>query len=88
MRTWLVYTALRLAIFAAAFGLLYVLGVTWWLAAILAAVIGFCISYLALRPLRMRVAEALANARANPKASADDAAEDAAASEGDRRGES
>lgn len=89
MRTWLLYTALRLGIFGLTFGLLFALGLDWWVAAIAAAIIGFCISYLTLGPLRMRVAEALAAARANPRKSADDNAEDEAAiaSEGDRRSE-
>jgi hypothetical protein len=80
-----VYTALRLMIFGAAFGLLYAIGLEWWLAGVVAAVIGLCISYLTLRPLQMRVAESLAAARANPRVSSDD--EDAVASEDDRRGE-
>lgn len=89
MPIWLVYTALRLAIFGVPFALLLLLGLEWWLAAIAAAIIGLCVSYLALGGLRARVAESLAAARATPRESADDAAEDAAiASERDRRSES
>jgi hypothetical protein len=92
MPIWLVYTGLRLAIFAATFALLYLLGIEWWIAAVAAAIIGLCVSYLAFGRLRARVAESLAAAREKPRSSPDDVAEDAAddvlASERDRRGES
>jgi hypothetical protein len=92
MPSWLVYTGLRLAIFGGTFALLYLLGIEWWIAAVAAAIIGLCVSYLALGGLRARVAESLAAARAKPRSSPDDDAEDAAddatASERDRRGQS
>jgi hypothetical protein len=60
---WIPYTALRLGVFAAALALLLVLQVTWWIAAVAAAVIGFCVSYLFFPALRGRVALELHAAR-------------------------
>ena len=78
MRAWLLFTAVRLLAFVAPFVLLYALGVDWWIAAIGAAVIGFCVSYIFLAPLRNRAALQLAEARAKgPKQSSDELAEDA-----------
>jgi hypothetical protein len=75
---WLLFTAVRLLAFAAPFALLYALGVEWWIAAIGAAVIGFCVSYIFLSPLRNRAALQLAEARVRAlQPSADEAAEDA-----------
>jgi hypothetical protein len=77
VRAWLLFTAVRLLAFVAPFALLYALGVDWWIAAIGAAVIGFCVSYIFLAPLRNRAAVQLAEARAKgPKPSPDEAAED------------
>jgi branched-subunit amino acid ABC-type transport system permease component len=78
VRAWLLFTALRLLAFVGPFALLFALGVEWWIAAVGAAVIGFCVSYIFLRPLRDRVALQLAAARAGTAAPrGDEAAEDA-----------
>jgi hypothetical protein len=78
VRAWLLFTAVRLLTFVAPFGLLYALGVDWWIAAIGAAVIGFCVSYIFLAPLRDKAALQLAEARARgPKPGTDEDAEDA-----------
>jgi membrane protein implicated in regulation of membrane protease activity len=89
MPGWVVYSAARVAIFAAVLALLLVLGVEWWLAAIIAAVIGFCVAYIFFRPLRARVADELAAAR-QVRRTADEVAEDVedVDSEGDRGRES
>jgi hypothetical protein len=42
------YTVLRLALFAAALGLAYAVGVRGWLLAVVALVVSFAVSYLAL----------------------------------------
>lgn len=77
MRAVLLFTALRVLVFAVPFAILYALGLEWWLAALIAAVVGFCVSYIFLRPLRDRVALKLAEARtAGPKPTADEEAED------------
>lgn len=57
------FSILRVLVFAAPFGILYALGFDWWLAALLAALLGFCLSYIFLRPWRERVALQLARAR-------------------------
>ena len=78
MRAWLLFTAVRLLAFVAPFALLYALGVDWWIAAIGAAVIGFCVSYIFLAPLRNRAALQLAESRSRgPKPGSDETAEDA-----------
>lgn len=65
MRAWIVYSLLRGLTFAVPFAVLYVLLPDyWWVAAIGAAVIGFCLSYIFLRPQRDEVAAQLAAARA------------------------
>lgn len=77
MRAWVVFSVLRLLSFAAPFAVLYALGIDWWIAALAAAVIGFCVSYIFLRPLRERVALQLAEARAGAaKPHPDEVAED------------
>lgn len=74
MKPWVLYSAIRVGIFAASFALLYwALGVTWWLAAVLAAVIGLCVAYLFFRPQRDDVVNAL---RTRTTQGADEAAED------------
>lgn len=78
MRDWLLYSALRVLAFAVPFGILLGLGLEWWISALIAAVIGFCVSYIVLRPQRDRVALRIAEARAgSPKPRADEDAEDA-----------
>lgn len=77
MRALLLFSAVRVLVFAVPFAILFALGVDWWIAALIAAVVGFCVSYIFLRPLRDRVALQLAEARnAAPKPSADEEAED------------
>ena len=77
MRAWLLFTFERLLAFIAPFVLLYALGVDWWIAAIGAAVIGFCVSYIFLAPLRNRAALQLAQARARgTQSGSDETAED------------
>ncbi len=62
MRAWVIYSLLRVGIFAAVFALLYWLlsPEFWWLSAICAALIALSISYIFLGGLRTRVAEDLA----------------------------
>ena len=54
-RNIVLFTILRLGIFAAAFGLLLLGGFDWAWAVVLAAVASLCVSYLALKPLRDRI---------------------------------
>lgn len=76
MRAVLLFTLVRILAFAVPFAILFALGLEWWVAALIAAVVGFCVSYIFLRPLRDRVALQLAAARSTAKPSADETAED------------
>jgi hypothetical protein len=55
---------------------LSLIGINVWLAAIIAAALGFCVAYIFFRRLRERVAVELAEARANTYPRPDEAAED------------
>ncbi|WP_308466176.1 DUF4229 domain-containing protein [Rathayibacter soli] len=69
---WVTYTALRLLLIIVPLVILMVLGLPWWLSAIIAAVVGLCLSYLLLAGPRHGLARDLDAARksAKPKASA------------------
>ncbi|MEO5534157.1 MAG: DUF4229 domain-containing protein [Pseudolysinimonas sp.] len=78
MRAVLIYTVARVLVFVVPFAILMLIGFDWWWAALIAAVVGFCLSYLALKPLRDRVALQIATARSAPAPrGADELAEDA-----------
>lgn len=78
MRDWLLYTALRVLAFAIPFGILYAIGLEWWISALIAAVVGFCVSYIFLRRQRDAVALQIVAAReGGTKPRADEDAEDA-----------
>jgi hypothetical protein len=87
-----IYSVLRVGLFIVLFTLLLMLGVVYWVAAISAAIIALCVSYIFFGRLRGRVAEELAARRAAdaqpPSADSDEGAEDALGSERDRRSES
>ena len=81
---WLVFTVLRVLMFAVPFVILLLLGIEGWLAALLAAVIGLCLSYIFLRTPRDTVARGLYEVRhrdkepVHPDAESEDAAVDRA----------
>lgn len=82
MKSWVLYSLLRVGLFAAVFAVLLLIGAAPWLAAIIAAIIGFCVSYLFLSKPRDEVARDLydrrnRDAEHSPK-TADEEAEDAA----------
>ena len=77
MRPWIAYTLVRVGLFAVFFALLYLIGLQWWLAAVLAAALGFLVAYIFFRGLRGRVAGELATARANTDKRPDEVVEDA-----------
>jgi len=56
-RPILLYTILRVLLFAVPFAVLMVLGVWWWVSAIAAAIIAACVSYLFLSRQRDAVSE-------------------------------
>jgi L-lactate permease len=56
-RAWIVYSVIRLGTFAVALAILLLMNVMWpWVAALVAAVISLCVSYIFLRGPRNRVA--------------------------------
>jgi EamA domain-containing membrane protein RarD len=77
VKPWVAYSLLRLGAFAVVLAALMLAGVTWWLAAIIAAVIGLCVGYIFFGKLRDAVAVDIASRRARPAGDADSAAEDA-----------
>lgn len=77
MKPWLAYSLVRLGVFALAFAVLMIANVPFWLAAIIAAVIGLCVGYIFFGRLRDAVARDIVERRARPAGDADSAAEDA-----------
>ena len=79
---WLSYSVIRVLMFAVPLGILLALQIEWWLAALLAAVIGLCLSFIFLRKPRERVARDIYAARhredepVHPDAESEDAAID------------
>jgi hypothetical protein len=59
VKPWLSYTIIRLGLIAAALTVLLLLGVEGWIAAIFAALIGLCVSYLFFRPQRDRLIQSV-----------------------------
>lgn len=76
MPAWIPYTLVRVGLFALVFVVLMLVGIEGWLAAIIAAVLAFLVSYIFFRGMRARVAAELARARANPDKRPDEAVED------------
>jgi ABC-type bacteriocin/lantibiotic exporter with double-glycine peptidase domain len=80
VRAWVIYSVVRVLVFAAPLGILMAIGFEWWIAALIAAAVGFCLSYIFLRPLRDQVALQLAESRSAAAAATtrtDEDAEDA-----------
>jgi hypothetical protein len=48
VKPWLLYSVIRVGLFAAVLALLLLAGIEGWLAALIAAIIGLCVSYLFL----------------------------------------
>jgi len=61
---FLLYSLLRVGIFAVVLAVLLVIGLEPWLAAVIAAVVGLCISYIFFRQQRDRLALSLVELRA------------------------
>jgi uncharacterized membrane protein YphA (DoxX/SURF4 family) len=76
VRAVVLFSVVRVIVFVVPFGILFAIGLEWWVAALVAAVLGFCVSYIFLRPRRDRVALKIVEARGTQTASADEAAED------------
>lgn len=67
-RTWILYSLIRLGVFAVVLALLLFLQIVPWVAAILAAIIALCISIIFLRRPREEASKTLYDARANRSA--------------------
>jgi L-lactate permease len=83
-RQWILYSLLRIGVFAVAMGVLVLLGARPWLAAIIAAVIGLCISYLFLSRQREAVVASIDGYRRSKHVDADAEAENEALDADDR----
>ena len=76
VKPWVLYSLIRVGIFVVVFGLLLLTPIWTWVSAIIAAVVGLCVSYIFFGKLRDAVALDLAQRRARPAGDADTAAED------------
>jgi uncharacterized membrane protein YjjB (DUF3815 family) len=76
MRPWITYTLVRVGLFAVFFTVLLLVGLEWWLAALLAATLGFLVAYIFFRGMRARVAADLAAARGSTDKRPDEVVED------------
>ena len=77
VKPWVLYSLVRVGVFAIALAVLLIVGVPWWLAAIIAAVIGLCVAYIFFGKLRDAVALDIADRRSRTTKDADQIAEDA-----------
>jgi uncharacterized membrane protein len=73
---WIPFTLVRVGLFAVVFVVLMLVGLEGWLAAIVAAIIAFLVSYIFFRGMRARVATELADARAKTDKRPDEVVED------------
>ncbi|MCS5732194.1 DUF4229 domain-containing protein [Herbiconiux daphne] len=64
-QTWLVYTLLRLGVFAVTLTVLILLQITPWIATVIGALISLCISIIFLRKPREEASKTLYEARNN-----------------------
>ena len=77
VKSWAVYSIIRIALFFGVFAILMVANTPFWLAAIIAAVFNLCFSYLFLRNRRVElVTDLQARRAAGVDAASDEAAED------------
>lgn len=79
-RSWITYTVVRLLAFIVPLAVLLAIQVNPWIATVLAAVIGFCVSFIFFRRSREDVARGIYEARhaEKPVVREDDEAEDSA----------
>lgn len=73
VKPWVTYSLVRIGIFALALTVLLLVGLEWWLAALLAAVIGFLVSYIFFAKLRDAVTADIVARREAPEQKNDDA---------------
>lgn len=73
VKPWVTYSLVRIGISALALTVLMLVGLEWWLAALLAAVIGFLVSYIFFAKLRDAVTADIVARREAPEQKNDDA---------------
>lgn len=77
MRSTVIYGLIRLGVFAVVFAALMIVRADlWWLWAVVAAVVGFCVGYIFFGRLRDASSRELAERR-KPRSTPDEDAEDA-----------
>ncbi|MFZ2963480.1 MAG: DUF4229 domain-containing protein [Rhodoglobus sp.] len=76
MKPWVLYSLVRIGLFAVVFALLLLTPIPWWLSAVIAAVIGLCVAYIFFGRLRDAVALDIAARRGTPARDIDAEAED------------
>jgi hypothetical protein len=72
---WLTYTLLRLAFFVVPFVVLLLFNISWWIAVIIAALIGLSASYIFLARFRNQMSTAIHEARQKSRSGAKSADE-------------
>lgn len=72
---WLLYSFIRVGLFAALFAGLMLIGIEWWLSALFATVLAFAISYLLLHKTRDELALDLQHRRTHGSVDVDADAE-------------
>lgn len=74
-RPWILYSILRIGIFVVVLTALLLVGIEPWLSAIIAAVVGLCVTYIFFRAPRDAVARSLYEFRTTSRRDADSDAE-------------
>ena len=74
---WVVYSLFRVGLFAAAFAAMMLIGLEWWVAAIVATVVAFAISYIFFSEPRDALARDIHERRQSTDHDADSDAENA-----------
>jgi hypothetical protein len=78
VRPWIKYTLLRVVLFAGVLAILLLFTpAPPWLATIIAAAVGLCVSYIFFRPQRDELASSIAARRARGEMNADEDEDDA-----------
>jgi L-asparagine transporter-like permease len=78
VRPWIKYTLIRIVLFAGVLAILMLFTpAPPWLATVIAAIVGLCISYIFFRPQRDELAESIASRRTRGETNADEDEDDA-----------
>ncbi len=77
-RQWILYSLIRVGVFTLALAVFLTVGFNVYLAAILAALVGFCVSFIFLRKQREAVSTSIDHLRTNKDRDADNEIENEA----------